>query len=99
MTKGSFRKRLQGKVSDEDLWVGFDLILVRLCKIQLFMYAKGWLLVRIHVEVLVGSFRGQFLGELTLFYPGSGKTLLPRGGGGIMAPLAFSALGLPKAQN
>ena len=33
ITKGSFKERLQGKVSDEDLWVGFDLILERLCKI------------------------------------------------------------------
>ena len=36
---------------------------------------------------------------LTLFYPGSGKTLLPRGGGGIMAPPGFLALGPPEAQN
>ena len=35
---------------------------------------------------------------LTLFYPGSGKTLLP-GGGAIMAPPGFLALGPPKAQN
>ena len=33
ITEGSFRGRLQGKVSEEDLWVGFDLILVRLCRI------------------------------------------------------------------
>ena len=35
--------------------------------------------------------------DLTLFYPGSGKTLLPRGGH--YGPHRFSALGLPKAQN
>ena len=34
---------------------------------------------------------------LTQFDPASGKTLWP--GGAIMAPLVFSALGLPKAQN
>ena len=33
ITEGSFRGRLQGKVLEEDLWVGFDLILVRLCRI------------------------------------------------------------------
>ena len=38
------RGRSQRKVSEEDFWVGFDLILLRLCRIQLFLYVKGWLL-------------------------------------------------------
>ena len=32
--EGSFRGRLQGKVSEEDLWVGFDLILVLVCYVD-----------------------------------------------------------------
>ena len=35
---------------------------------------------------------------LTLFYPGSGKMLLP-GGGPLWPPPGFLALGPPKAQN
>ena len=31
VTESSFGERLQEKVSEDDLWVGFDLILVRLC--------------------------------------------------------------------
>ena len=59
--EGGFRGRLQGKVSEEDLWVGFDLILVRLCNPNLAIYVcQGLILARIHVEVSVCSFRGQF---------------------------------------
>ena len=36
--------------------------------------------------------------QLTLFYLGSGKTLLPEGGGPLCPPPGFLALGPPNAQ-
>ena len=54
------RGRSHRKVSEEDFWVGYDLILLRLCRIELFLYVKGWLFMKIHVEVSAGSFRGSF---------------------------------------